>query len=47
MRLLEVLRASAGQPATVVIDRVIASIDRFAGGAPQFDDITLLVARRG
>jgi serine phosphatase RsbU (regulator of sigma subunit) len=29
-----------------VIDRVVASIDSFAGDAPQFDDITLLVVRR-
>jgi serine phosphatase RsbU (regulator of sigma subunit) len=29
-----------------LIDRIMAAIDAFAGGAPQFDDITLLVARR-
>ena len=34
------------EPAAVVIDRLLAAIDAFAGGAPQFDDITLLVARR-
>jgi serine phosphatase RsbU (regulator of sigma subunit) len=41
-----VLRQSAGLPASGVIDRVLAAIDAFAAGAPQFDDITLLVARR-
>jgi sigma-B regulation protein RsbU (phosphoserine phosphatase) len=46
-RLLEVLRASTGEPAATIIERVIASIDAFVGGAPQFDDITLLVVRRG
>jgi serine phosphatase RsbU (regulator of sigma subunit) len=30
----------------VTLDRVMAAIDAFAGGTPQFDDITLLVARR-
>lgn len=45
-RLLDVLRETAGKPAAVVLDRVMAAIDDFAGGTPQFDDITLLVARR-
>jgi hypothetical protein len=35
--------ASPGRP---LIDRVFTAIDAFAGGAPQFDDITMLVARR-
>ena len=34
------------EPAAALIDRVMAAIDAFVGGAPQFDDITLLVARR-
>jgi sigma-B regulation protein RsbU (phosphoserine phosphatase) len=45
-RLLDVLRETAGEPAAVTLDRVMAAIDAFAGGTPQFDDITLLVARR-
>ena len=45
-RLVDCLRAVADQPAAVMIERLMASIDGFAGGAPQFDDITLLVARR-
>jgi len=45
-RLVEVLRDAAGDSAEQVIDRVMAAIDAFVGGAPQFDDITLLVARR-
>jgi serine phosphatase RsbU (regulator of sigma subunit) len=40
------VRAAKGESSTGVIDRVMASIDDFAGAAPQFDDITLLVARR-
>lgn len=45
-RLIDVLREAAGDSAEQVIDRVMAAIDAFVGGAPQFDDITLLVARR-
>lgn len=45
-RLLDVLRETAGQPAAMVLDAVMTAIDAFAGGTPQFDDITLLVARR-
>jgi sigma-B regulation protein RsbU (phosphoserine phosphatase) len=45
-RLVDCLRAAADQPAAVIIERLMASIDGFVGGAPQFDDITLLIARR-
>jgi sigma-B regulation protein RsbU (phosphoserine phosphatase) len=45
-RLVEVLRASRGEPAHVVVSRIIGALDEFAGGAPQHDDITLLVVRR-
>lgn len=45
-RLFDILRASVGLPVTALIDRVFSAIDAFVGGAPQFDDITVLVARR-
>ena len=45
-RLLEVLREVRHEPAEAVIDRLMTALDTFVGGAPQFDDITLLVARR-
>lgn len=45
-RLVELLRGAAGQPPQVLIDRIMTAIDAFAGGTPQFDDITLLIARR-
>jgi serine phosphatase RsbU (regulator of sigma subunit) len=45
-RLQAILRDARGLPATVVIDRVFEAIDEFAGSAPQFDDITMLVVRR-
>lgn len=45
-RLVEGLRAAAGRPAAEAVDHLLEAIDTFAGGTPQFDDITLLVARR-
>ena len=45
-RLVECLRASAGAPVDAVIADIMAAIDAFAGSAPQFDDITVLVVRR-
>jgi serine phosphatase RsbU (regulator of sigma subunit) len=45
-RLLEVLRSTPGAPAAALIDRAFEAIDAFVGDAPQFDDITILVARR-
>jgi serine phosphatase RsbU (regulator of sigma subunit) len=46
-RLLDVLRLTAGLPLTDIVSGAIGAIDRFAGSAPQFDDITMLVVRRG
>ena len=45
-RVIECLRASAGRPPSEVIATIMAAIDDFAGAAPQFDDITLLIVRR-
>jgi serine phosphatase RsbU (regulator of sigma subunit)/putative methionine-R-sulfoxide reductase with GAF domain len=45
-RLVECIRGAKGESCAAVIDCIMASIDAFAGDAPQFDDITLLVARR-
>ncbi len=45
-RLLDVLRQSGGAPLDELVNQVIEAIDRFAGGAPQYDDITMLVMRR-
>jgi serine phosphatase RsbU (regulator of sigma subunit) len=45
-RLIDVLRACRDVPPDELIGRVFDAIDRFAGEAPQFDDITMLVARR-
>jgi sigma-B regulation protein RsbU (phosphoserine phosphatase) len=45
-RLADVLRTIAHEPAAVIVDRVFAEIDRFAGAAPQYDDITLFIIKK-
>jgi sigma-B regulation protein RsbU (phosphoserine phosphatase) len=45
-RLVDVMRASAGKDVGLIIGDVFTAIDTFVGTAPQFDDITLLVARK-
>jgi sigma-B regulation protein RsbU (phosphoserine phosphatase) len=45
-RLVACLKENAHQPAEQIVDCVFSSIDEFAGDAPQYDDITLLVAKR-
>ena len=45
-RLQDVIRATASEPASVIVSRVFAAIDAFVGRAPQFDDITLMVLKR-
>ncbi|MCI0659666.1 MAG: SpoIIE family protein phosphatase [Acidobacteria bacterium] len=45
-RLAEFLRPIANQPAEVLVEKVIAEIDRYAGSAPQHDDITLFIIKR-
>ena len=45
-RLAEFLRPIAQEPAESIVNKVFAEIDRFAGAAPQYDDITLLVLKK-
>ena len=45
-RLCGIVRSSAGESADVVVARIFDAIDRFAGRAPQFDDITVLVLKK-
>ncbi len=45
-RLAEFLRPIAHESSEVIVDKVFAEIDRFAGSAPQYDDITLFVIKR-
>jgi len=42
-RLLETLNGSDGLPLTQVLERVQRDVEAFVGGAPQFDDITMLL----
>lgn len=45
-RLLKCLLAVANTPAQTIVTQVFEEMDRFAGTAPQHDDITLLVIKR-
>jgi serine phosphatase RsbU (regulator of sigma subunit) len=45
-RLTAIVRESRHQPAAAIVDRVFSAVDAFAGAAPQFDDITLMVVTR-
>ena len=45
-RLTAIVRDARNEPSTEIVSRVFDAIDQFAGSAPQFDDITLMVLRR-
>lgn len=45
-RLAEFLRPIRHEPAEALVDKVFHEIDRYAGAAPQYDDITLFVIKR-
>ncbi len=45
-RLSEFLRPIRHEPAEALVDKVFHEIDRFAGTAPQYDDITLFIIKR-
>ena len=45
-RLTTLLQECRGESSAVIVSKVFAAIDAFAGAAPQFDDITLIVLRR-
>lgn len=42
-RLCDLLRAVNNEPAQSIVNKIFEEIDRFAGTAPQHDDITLLI----
>jgi serine phosphatase RsbU (regulator of sigma subunit) len=46
-RVLEGVQALAGQPAGAVVSGLVAQVKRFTEGAPQADDITVLVVEMG
>ena len=45
-RLQDILGSAAGETPEAIIDRVFAAVDAFVEGAPQFDDMTILIAGR-
>ena len=45
-RFTEVLRENRDRPAAEIVQAVTSSLTAFAAGAPQADDITLVVAKR-
>ncbi|MCC7125473.1 MAG: SpoIIE family protein phosphatase [Acidobacteria bacterium] len=44
-RLVDVIRAQHGQPATDVLRHIVKAVQHFARGAEQYDDVTALVVR--
>src|SRR5262249_31614763 len=44
-RLADFLRPIAHEPAVVLVNKVFEEIDRFAGTAPQYDDITIFIIK--
>jgi sigma-B regulation protein RsbU (phosphoserine phosphatase) len=46
-RLIEAAQAMAGAPPKAILDHIVRSADGFVAGAPQYDDMTLIVARVG
>jgi sigma-B regulation protein RsbU (phosphoserine phosphatase) len=45
-RLASIVERERDQPAAAIIASIVAAIDEFVQGAPQFDDITLMVIKR-
>jgi sigma-B regulation protein RsbU (phosphoserine phosphatase) len=45
-RFIDVLKAHRTEPASQIVDAVMKALAEFAAGAPQADDITLVVAKR-
>lgn len=45
-RLVEVMRESGGEPCVDLLQKIVDSIQRYAGEASQSDDITIILARR-
>jgi phosphoserine phosphatase RsbU/P len=45
-RLAAFMRPIRNEPAETLVDKVFRELDRFAGSAPQYDDITLFIIKR-
>jgi phosphoserine phosphatase RsbU/P len=46
-RLIEAVRPMRAAQAKPILEHIVRSADGFVAGAPQFDDMTLIVARVG
>jgi sigma-B regulation protein RsbU (phosphoserine phosphatase) len=46
-RLIDAARAMRTAPVKAILENIVRSADGFAAGAPQYDDMTLIVARVG
>jgi sigma-B regulation protein RsbU (phosphoserine phosphatase) len=46
-RLIEVARAIRDDSAKAILEKIVRSADGFVAGTPQYDDMTLIVARVG
>jgi phosphoserine phosphatase RsbU/P len=44
-RLMDAVRPNRAEAARTLIDRLMVSADAFVAGAPQYDDMTLLIVR--
>jgi len=44
-RLEAVVRAHLHEPAAAIMEAVLAAVDEFATGEPQFDDMTVMVIK--
>ena len=45
-RLAQFMRPIRNEPAETLVDKIFCELDRFAGSAPQYDDITLFIIKR-
>jgi phosphoserine phosphatase RsbU/P len=45
-RIAEFLRPLMNEPAETIVHKVFEELDRYAGTAPQYDDITLFIIKR-
>jgi len=45
-RVTEIIRAHASEPMAKLAERIVKAVDDFADGAPQMDDMTILLIRR-
>jgi len=45
-RVREIIRAHGGEPMARLVERTVQAVEQFADGAPQKDDMTILLVGR-